>query len=121
MKVGFNMLLWTTQVTEDDFAMLGTLKKVGFDGVEIPIFGGEVAHFKKIGKALKDNGLGCTSVTVIPNEEHNPVSADPKHRQGGVDHLKWAIDCSEVLGSDVLCGPFYQPLGGFTGQAPTEA
>jgi D-psicose/D-tagatose/L-ribulose 3-epimerase len=120
MKVGFNMLLWTTHVTEDDFAMLGTLKKVGFDGVEIPIFGGEAAHFKKIGKVLKDNGLGCTSVTVIPDEEHNPVSADAKNRKGAVEYLKWAIDCSAALGSDVLCGPFYQPLGVFTGAGPTE-
>jgi len=120
MKVGFNMLLWTTHVTEDDFGMLETLKNVGFDGVEIPLFEGEVAHFEKVGKVIKDNGLGCTSVTVIPDEEHNPVSADAAHRQGAVDHLKWAIDCSAALGSDVLCGPFYQPLGVFTGEGPTE-
>ena len=120
MKVGFNMLLWTTHVTEEDFPRLEMLKKLGYDGVEIPLFEGEVAHFEKVGKALKDNDLGCTSVTVIPDEEHNPVSADAKHRQGGVEHLKWAIDCSEALGSDVLCGPFYQPLGVFTGLAPTE-
>jgi D-psicose/D-tagatose/L-ribulose 3-epimerase len=120
MKVGFNMLLWTTHVTEDDFGMLETLKNVGFDGVEIPLFEGEVAHFEKVGQAIKNSGLGCTSVTVIPDEEHNPVSADAAHRQGAVEHLKWAIDCSAALGSDVLCGPFYQPLGVFTGEGPTE-
>jgi len=120
MKVGFNMLLWTTHVTEDDFGTLETLKNVGFDGVEIPIFEGDVSHFEKVGKAIKDSGLGCTSVTVIPDEEHNPISADAAHRQGGVDYLKWAIDCSAALGSDVLCGPFYQPLGVFTGEGPTE-
>jgi D-psicose/D-tagatose/L-ribulose 3-epimerase len=37
-----------------------------------------------------------------------------------VDYLKWAIDCSAAVGSTVLCGPFYQPLGVFTGQPPTE-
>ncbi len=120
MKIGFNMLLWTTHVTEDDFPHLKAIKKVGYDGVEIPVFGGDPAHFKKVGKVIKDNGLGCTSVTVIPDEEHNPISADAKHRQGAVDHLKWAIDCSEALGSNLLCGPFYQPLGVFSGQAPTE-
>ena len=120
MKLGFNMLLWTGHVTEDDFPMLETLKKVGFDGVEIPLFGGEVAHYQKVSKVIKDNGLGCTSVTVIPDEEHNPISADAAHRQGAVDHLKWAIDCSAALGSDVLCGPFYQPLGVFSGEGPTE-
>ena len=120
MKAGFNMLLWTGHVTEEDFPRLKMLKKAGFDGVEIPLFGGDVAHFEKVGKAIKDNGLGCTSVTVIPDEEHNPISADAKHRKAGLEHLKWAVDCSEAVGSDILCGPFYQPLGVFSGTAPTE-
>ncbi len=120
MKVGFNMLLWTGHVTDEDLPMLEALKKVGFDGVEIPVFGGEVAEFEKVGKAIKDNGLGCTSVTVIPNEEHNPISSNPKRRAASVDYLRWAIECSAALGSDVLCGPFYQPLGVFTGEGPTE-
>ena len=120
MKVGFNMLLWTTHVTEEAFPLLEAIKKVGYDGVEIPLFEGQPEHFEKVGKAIKDNGLTCTSVTVIPDEEHNPVSADAKHRQGAAQHLKWAIDCSAALASDVLCGPFYQPLGVFTGQPPTE-
>jgi len=120
MKAGFNMLLWTGHVTEEDFPRLETLKKAGFDGVEIPLFGGDAAHFEKVGKAIKDNGLGCTSVTVIPDEEHNPISADAGHRKGALEHLKWAVDCSEAVGSDLLCGPFYQPLGVFSGTAPTE-
>jgi D-psicose/D-tagatose/L-ribulose 3-epimerase len=120
MKAGFNMLLWTGHVTEEDFPRLEMLKKAGFDGVEIPLFGGEVPHFEKVGKAIKDNGLGCTSVTVIPDEEHNPISADAGHRKGGLEHLNWAVDCSEALGSEILCGPFYQPLGVFTGEAPSE-
>jgi D-psicose/D-tagatose/L-ribulose 3-epimerase len=114
------MLLWTGHVTDEDLPMLEVLKKVGFDGVEIPVFGGEFAEFEKVGKAIKDNGLGCTSVTVIPDEEHNPISSNPKRRAASVDYLRWAIECSAALGSDVLCGPFYQPLGVFTGEGPTE-
>jgi len=120
MKVGFNMLLWTTHVTEEDFPLLETLKEVGYDGVEIPLFEGQITHFEKVGQAIKDNGLTCSSVTVIPDEEHNPISADAGNRQGAAEYLKWAIDCSAALGSDVLCGPFYQPLGVFTGESPTE-
>lgn len=120
MKVGFNMLLWTTHVTKKELPILGRLKKIGYDGVEIPLFGGKVEHFKKIGSAIRDNGLGCTTVTCIPDEMHNPISADASHRTGAVDYLKWAIDCSEVLNSKILCGPIYQPLGVFSGKAPTE-
>jgi len=120
MKVGFNMLLWTTHVTEEHLPLLETLKKAGYDGVEVPIFEGDTAHFEKVGKAIKDNGLACTSVTVIPDEEHNPISTNAKHRQAAVEYLKWAMDCSAAVGSTMLCGPFYQPLGVFTGQGPTE-
>ena len=120
MKTAFNMLLWTTHVTDEHFPIFETLKKVGYEGVEVPIFGGEVEHFQKVAKQLSDNGLGCTSVTVIPDEEHNPISADAGNRAAAVDYLKWAIDCSAAVGSTVLCGPLYQPLGCFSGDGATE-
>jgi D-psicose/D-tagatose/L-ribulose 3-epimerase len=121
MKVGFNLLLWTPFVTEEHFGILPKLKATGYDGVEVPLFAGDVPHYKKVARALKDNGLKCTTCTVMPDEEHNPISADPKHRQGAVDYLKWAIDCNAALGAEVLCGPMYQPLGGkfFSGKGPT--
>ena len=40
MKIGFNMLLWTTNLVEDQFDLLKKIKDVGYDGVEIPIFYG---------------------------------------------------------------------------------
>ena len=120
MKIGFNVLLWTPYVTEEHFRLFEKLKATGYDGVEIPLFGGEVSHYKKVGAAIKDNGLDCTVVTVIPDEEHNPISPEPKHRQGAIDYLKGVLDCSAALEAEVLCGPFYQPLGVFSGQGPTE-
>ncbi len=120
MKIGFNLLLWTPFVTEEHFGLLPRLKATGYDGVEVPLFAGDVPHYKNVAKALKDNGLKCTTCTVMPDEEHNPISAESKHRQGAVDYLKWAIDCNAALGSEVLCGPFYQPLGKFSGKGPTK-
>ena len=120
MKLGFNLLLWSTHVTEELFPTLEKIKKVGYDGVEIPVFQGDVAHFQKIGKALRDNGLRCTAVTVIPSEEHNTLSDDPARRQKGLAWIKWAVDCCQAMGAETLLGPYHQPLGVFTGGAPTE-
>jgi D-psicose/D-tagatose/L-ribulose 3-epimerase len=119
MKTGINLLLWTPVVTEEHFGIIEKLKAAGYDGVEVPLFSGEVDDYKRIGQALKDNGLGCTTCTVMPDEEHNPISADPNHRKGGVEYLKWVLDCCEALGAEVLCGPYYHPLGTFTGVPPT--
>ncbi len=115
MKTSFNLLLWSTHITEDQFDLFKTLKDVGYDGVEIPLFEGEVAHFEKVGQALADNGLGCSTVTVATPD------ADPrKGDDAAIDHLKWALDCTKACGGDVLCGPWHQPLGEFTGEGPTE-
>ena len=34
--------------------------------------------------------------------------------------MKWAIDCSAALGSEILGGPYHQPLGIFSGEPPTQ-
>jgi D-psicose/D-tagatose/L-ribulose 3-epimerase len=121
MLLGFNLLLWTTHVTEADFPILGKLKAAGYDGVELPIFEGTPEHFAKVGKATRDNGLRVTAVCVIPDAARNCLSPDAAIRDAGLAHIKWAVDCLAAAGGEVLCGPFHQPLGVFSGQPPTDA
>lgn len=121
MKIGFNLLLWTGHVTDADFHLFGKLKAAGYDGVEFPIFDvSNPGHFKAIGQVAKDNGLECTAVTVLPDEAHNAISPDAANRQGAIDHLKKVIECGHNAGVQVLCGPYYQVLGQFTGKYPTD-
>ena len=121
MKIGFNLLLYTGHVTEANYPVIEKLKKAGYDGVELPIFDvSNPAHFAGIGKVLKDNGLECTAVTVLPDEAHNAISPVAANRQGAIDHLKRVIECAHNAGVQTLCGPYYQVLGQFTGAFPTE-
>jgi D-psicose/D-tagatose/L-ribulose 3-epimerase len=121
MKIGFNLLIYTGHVTAENFGVLSKLKSTGYDGVEIPIFDtSDPAHFKKIGGEIKDNGLQCTAVTILPDEAHNAISADAKNRQGAIDHLKRVIECAHNAGVQILCGPYYQVLGQFSGKFPSE-
>jgi D-psicose/D-tagatose/L-ribulose 3-epimerase len=121
MKIGFNLLLWTIHVEEKDFGLIGTLKKAGYDGVEIPIFEGDPAHYARIGKVLREEGMAATAVTVLPDQAHSAISPDPAARRGALDRLRWALDCAQAAGAEVLCGPFYQPLGEFTGEPASAA
>ncbi len=121
MKIGMNMLLWTGHVTDEHAATLEAIKATGFDGVEIPVFDTEsVDHFRALGSRLDDLGLERTAVALIPDQAHSPVSPDTAARQGAKDHLTRVIECCEALGAQVLVGPYYQPLGEFTGEKPTE-
>jgi D-psicose/D-tagatose/L-ribulose 3-epimerase len=118
MKTGMNLLLWTTHVTSEHFPIFARLKKTGFDGVEIPLFQGDAAHYKAIRKELDNLGLGCTTVTLV-TPEANPISPDTGLRKAAVDRLKWAIDMNVTLGSDLMAGPYHSPLGIFSGSGPT--
>ena len=75
MKIGFNLLLWTPAATEEHFAVMDSLKKWGYDGVEFPMFDTTASPWKELGKHAADLGLGITGCTIV-SEEANPVSED---------------------------------------------
>lgn len=118
MKLGFNLLLWATHVTDEHWPIIERLKATGYDGVEVPMFEGSPDHFEKLGRRLKDIGLSATGVGVM--SRGNAVSPDPAERAAALEHMNWICDCTAALGADLVCGPFHQPLGVFTGRGPTE-
>ena len=119
MKTGMNLLLWTTHVTEEHFPLFAKLKAAGFDGIELPVFQGEASHYRTLRKGLDDNGLASTTVTVC-NKDANPISPDAAVRQRGLEHIKWAIEMTGILGGENLCGPYHSAIGEFSGKGPTE-
>jgi D-psicose/D-tagatose/L-ribulose 3-epimerase len=119
MKIGFNLLLWTTHLDDELLGVCEQLKAAGYDGVEVPIFEGTPAHYANLKRQLGDIGLATTVVGIVQSAEANPSSPDAASHQAGVDYLKWLVDCSAELGAQTLCGPFYQPLAEFSGSGPT--
>src|SRR2546430_1853345 len=119
MKYGFNLLLWTTHVTAEHFPILAKLKAAGYDGVEVPLFEGDVAHFQAVRRELDNLGLSANAVTVA-TPEANPISPDVAVRKKGVEHIRWAIDMTAILGGQHLCGPYHSPLAVFSGTGPTN-
>ena len=59
-------------------------------------------------------------MTVLPDAAHSAISPDAASRAGALEHSQWAIECSQALGSELLCGPFHQPLATFSGSGPSE-
>lgn len=119
MKIGMNLLLWTTAINEELFPILDKIKAAGYDGVEVPIGDEGDENYRKIGQRLKELGMGCTSVTSV-FEDGNPASPDPKIRAKAVDQLKWRIDMGAELGSEVIGGPFHSAFAYFSGEPPRE-
>jgi D-psicose/D-tagatose/L-ribulose 3-epimerase len=119
MKTGFNLLLWTTHVTAEHTAILKSIKKAGYDTVEIPVFEGMPEHFARIGELLDKLGLERSVVSVIGPSGKNPLAADKAARAAAVDYTKWVIDCTIALGAHTIVGPMHSEIGYFSGNGPT--
>ena len=118
MKFGMNMLLWSGDLADELLPVFERLKKIGYDGVELPIFDPDSAKFAKWGKRLDEIGLERTCVT-IRTTDNNPISPDAKVRKAAVDAMKRTLECCEAVGAKLLCGPYHSAIGEFTGAGPT--
>ncbi len=118
MKFGMNLLLWSGDLTDAMLPVLEELKRMGYDGVELPIFDPDAKKFAQWGKRLDEIGLARTAVT-IRGPADNPISPDAKIRSAGVEAMKRTLECCRVSGAETLCGPYHSAIGEFTGQGPT--
>jgi D-psicose/D-tagatose/L-ribulose 3-epimerase len=79
MKLGMNMLLWSTDVSGSEYdAVFAMLKDAGYDGVEIPIFDREIYKYAALGRRLKTWGLEA------PPCRHAAPTRDPIAARSGV-------------------------------------
>ena len=119
MKLGMNMLLWSTDVCgREHDATFAMLKDAGFDGVEVPIFDREVDKYAELGERLGALGLEPIAVAARGGGE-SPISDDPAVHEESVAATRANIDAAAALGASLICGPRHAPLGVFSGAPPT--
>jgi D-psicose/D-tagatose/L-ribulose 3-epimerase len=119
MKFGMNLLLWTGDINDSILPVIESLQKIGFDGVELPMFAPDEKKFAAIGKKLDALGLARTAVT-IRGVDDNPISPDAKIRTKGVDLTKATLDSCAAAGCTHLVGPYHSAIGHFSGTGPTK-
>ncbi len=119
MKLGMNMLLWSTDVSGSEYdAVFGMLNDAGYDGVEIPIFDREVEKYAELGHRLGELGLERLAVSARADHD-NPIATDAGVRAEAVAATKANLDSAAALGASMICGPLGAPLGVFSGAPPT--
>ena len=119
MKLGMNMLLWSTDVSGSEYdATFAMLKEAGFDGVEVPIFDREIDKYAELGRRL--DALGLERIAVgARGAADDPISADPAVRAEAAAATRANLDAAAALGAPLICGPLAAPLGVFSGAPPT--
>ncbi len=119
MKLGVNLMLWTGALNRKALPLIDRVAKMGFDGVELPIFNAKIVDVAGTRRALADNGLGGTVSTALARGSF--ISGSARERQAAVDYAISVLDVSRAVGAELVCGPFYSPVGHLVGRGRTEA
>lgn len=119
MKYGVTTYVWAAEFGPSHFSVLPRIKEAGLDGIEIPIFQPRELPAAEIRKNAAANGLECTTCTVmLPGL--SPISGDAEERRKARIDLKEKIQVTAEVGSCILAGPVYSPVGFLPGRRRTQ-
>ncbi len=119
MKIGCDLMLWTGCFTRKGIPLIDRVARIGFDGVEFPMFDPKAVDVRATRRALQDNGLGSTVCTVIVTG--SLISPNARERQAAIDHVVNVLEVSKEIGSDCVAGPLYSPVGKLVGRGRNAA
>jgi len=122
IKVGMNLLLWSDNPNFTEHGQLvDKCKQTGFDGVEFNVgLITDLEECRRFGAHAHELGLDVTTVGVFDLSECNPISPDAALRKASYSVFKNYIDRTLAFGAKLICGPFFQALGYFSGARPTQ-
>ena len=118
-KAGVNLLLWAAKFNLETVALIPKVTEMGFDGVEIPIFGPESVDILHTKAALRDMGLhpiGCA----IMRPDRNPIHENADIRHIGKNYLIQSVEVLAELGGDTLVDSVYSAVGALVGRGRNQ-
>lgn len=119
MKFGANTFIWSDRFGEEQYPLLEKIKRAGFDGIEVPLFDPGQYRGSVARRAIEQHGLECTVCSVLPAGLHSG-SADAGTRRRAEEHLRASVATTAELGSRLIAGPLYSPVGYFSGSRRTD-
>lgn len=121
MKVGINLLLWTSSPSFDNHGyILDNLKEWGYDAFEICVGGLNSREIDRFARKADELGLDRTALDVFLAPDIDTISHDPAIRRKAVDFIKSCIQKTSDIGAKVFSGPMFQGLCNTTQVGPTE-
>ena len=119
MKIGVSAFAWTARFTDTHLKLLPEIKSMGFSAFEVPMFNPEDLATATIRDAFEKNELECTVCAILP-KPYNPISPNKQLREESINHLIRCVEASAAMGSKVLGGPLFAPIGYLPKHRATE-
>ncbi len=119
VRFGVNTWLWTDSIGDGISAMSAKIKKMGFDGVELPLTSLNELNPVEIKNVLERDKLSilCTGAF---GPGRDIISMDSGVRKAGKNYIKRSVEFCQQVGSKIFSGPMYSSVGKITGAPPTK-
>jgi D-psicose/D-tagatose/L-ribulose 3-epimerase len=111
IRFGVNTWVWTAPFNNEAVKLFPKIKKMGFDGVELPVEDPSLFDVKTIQDGLKKAKLPVLSVCGAFGPDRDLSHDDPKVQENCLAYLKVCIDCAAAWGAPVVAGPMYSSVG----------
>lgn len=109
MKFGANLLLFSDTVDDAVLAQFATLRELGFDGAEVPVFEPSSVPVDAIRRAAEQHGLQLTTSGALP--PGTSLYGEGPELEAARGYVRAAVRVAATLGAPVVCGPLYKPVG----------
>ncbi|MBM4045094.1 MAG: sugar phosphate isomerase/epimerase [Planctomycetes bacterium] len=118
MKFAVNLLLWTVTLPKEKLPLLPKVKRMGYEGVEVPLFDLACIDVPATKAMLEKTGLEFLGCSIVAPEA-NPISEDAAVRKAAVQYLRDRIELTAKFGGKAIAGPMYSPVGKLVGRRRT--
>jgi D-psicose/D-tagatose/L-ribulose 3-epimerase len=110
VKFSVSTWLWTSPFTTETIALFPKIKSMGFDAVEIPVEYPEMIDAKKVGDALRSNGLSPIVCGAF-GPSRDLTNEDPAVHENCYRYIVQCLNLCNAWGAKFLAGPMYSAVG----------
>lgn len=103
--------VWYGNPSANGYDFIDKAASMGYDGVEIPTFDGNIDE-NVINQKLASVSGKMEGIIVGGGSPDQDISSDdPKIRENGLKYIRKLIDKAFAIDSDLVCGPLYSAVG----------
>ena len=113
--LGVVLMLWGADLAAATPALLAAVRAMGYDSIELPLFGTADGDLHELGRRIAGEGLRCSANTALPASYS---LCDASRHAPTVAFLQRMAAQARSLGSSVLCGPLLTPVGELPARPP---
>jgi D-psicose/D-tagatose/L-ribulose 3-epimerase len=110
LALGLSTFVLASPFSDADVGLFDKVRAFGYDQVEVCVEDPARLTAATVSRAAADAGLSvlvCGAVGADRDISHE----DPARRHAGLDYLRWCVGFAAAVGSPLLSGPIYAPVG----------